>query len=480
MRMVLSLLCLGFLVSACQPVEPTATPTLTATATVTAVPPTATPSLTPTPTETPLPHYLSVDPEDVRGLEVNVWHGQRDQIKAELELLTEKFNEENEYGIRVVLTAALSDSQLSDDVLENAPSGNLPNVVIADSHWLRFWHSKKVPLMNLRDYQDHPRYGFTAQEISPVMQPMLDQEVYRQALIGLPLWHNPNLLFYNKTWAQALGFANAPVSVSDFSEQICAAFDALNQDADPDNNGTGGWILSTTSGTLLSWMINMAESSQELTDFPQPASGEPFLAVSNLLREWFDQGCAWQSRLTDPYDYFARRYALLYSGTFAGIQFQRRAFANRAQSPEDEWELIAYPRMLENGKLRDPRIFSTAVSAGIFTASAEEQFAGWLFLSWLMRDENLTELALAAEAWPVQDSPAVDALYREKANSKINNSLNLRKYIYPMQFSADWHISDLVLADGFAYVFNPSTAHDKIPDIWTQITDTLSEMVGGG
>lgn len=476
-RFAISFLCLSLFISACQLIRPEPTATVTQTATATRVPLTSTPTITPTATETPLPHYLSVDPESVRGIAVSVWHGQRDQVKKELEFLTAKFNDENAYGIQVVLEGALSDFQLNDEIIGNGPSGELPNMVIADSHWLRYWQSEKIPLMNLQEYQDHPVYGFNAQGISPVMDVMLAQEKFNRALIGLPLWHNPELLFYNRTWAQALGFSNPPVTMNDFSEQICAAFNALNQDEDIENNGTGGWILSATTGTLMSWMINLAESLPDLDNFPQDSAEESFLAVSSLLRELFDQGCVWQSRVPEPYDYFARRYALLYSGTFSGIQLQRRAFANNEMTADDEWDVLAYPRRLENGKLRDPQIFSTAVSAGIFTASAEEQFASWLFLSWLMQDENLTELALAADGWPVQDSPVVDNLYQEKANSKIYGSLNLRKYIYPVQLSVDWHISGLVLSDGFEHVFNASTPYDKISDIWVQITDTLSEVI---
>ncbi len=54
---------------------------------------------------------------------------------------------------------------------------------------------------------DHPDYGFDALGITPVMDPMLAQEKYNGSLIGLPLWHNPALLFYNRTWLKA-GLSN--------------------------------------------------------------------------------------------------------------------------------------------------------------------------------------------------------------------------------------------------------------------------------
>lgn len=466
----------AFLLSACQIIRPETFPTPTLTATASDIPNTLEPSVTPTPTETPLPPHLGLSPQDVEGIEIQVWHGQRDEVKKELEFLTAKFNDENEYGIKVSLSAELSDLQLNDSILENAAGGELPDIVISDSHWLRLWQAEKIPLTNLQDYVDHPDYGFDALGITPVMDPMLAQEKYNGSLIGLPLWHNPALLFYNRTWAQNLGFSNPPETMNDFSEQICAAMDALNNDADIDNNGTGGWILSTKTETLMSWIVNTAAANSNLDNFPHQAGSDTFLEISNWLRDLFDKGCVWQSRVSEPYDYFAQRYALLYSGSFSDIQLQRRAFADNESTGSDEWEVIPYPRMTDNGKLREPQIYSSAVSVGIFTATAEEQFASWLFLSWLMKDENLIELALTAEGWPVQDSPEVNRAFKENANSKIYQSLNLRKYIRPLQLSTDWNISSLVLADGFEHVFNASTPYDKIPDIWMQIQETLSEI----
>ncbi|MHC1772050.1 MAG: ABC transporter substrate-binding protein [Flexilinea sp.] len=467
----------AFLLSACQIIRPETFLTPTFTATATDIPNTLEPSVTPTSTETPLPPYLGLTPKDVDGIEIHVWHGQRDEVKKELEFLTAKFNDENKYGIKVYLSAELSDIQLNDRILENSTGGELPDMVISDSHWLRLWQTEKIPLTNLEDYIGHPIYGFDALDISPVMDLMLAQEKYNGIQIGLPLWHNPALLFYNTTWAKNLGFSNPPVTMNDFSEQICAAMDALNKDEDVDNNGTGGWILSTTTETLMSWLVNTAGVGSSLENFPQNTESDTFLEISNWLRDLFDKGCVWQSRVSEPYDYFAQRYALLYSGSFSDIQLQRRAFTDSKSTGSDDWEVIAYPRMLDNGKLREPQIYSSAVSVGIFTATAEEQFASWLFLSWLMKDENLIELALTAEGWPVQDSQEVDRAFKENANSKIYQSLNLRKYIRPLQLSADWNISSLVLADGFEHVFNASTPYDKIPDIWVQIQETLSEII---
>ncbi len=159
-------------------------------------------------------------------------------------------------------------------------------------------------------------------------------------------------------------------------------------------------LIVNTAQPIPFWITFLTRRIKPIRDFE--------LAARSLFK-----GCIRQSRVSEPYDYFAQRYALLYSGSFSDIQLQRRAFADNESTGSDEWEVIPYPRMTDNGKLREPQIYSSAVSVGIFTATAEEQFASWLFLSWLMKDENLIELALTAEGWPVQDSPEVNRAFKK-------------------------------------------------------------------
>lgn len=465
-----------FMFSACRTVESVPTKILSITPTSMVSTDTPSPTKTPLSTETPFPPHLNLSTEEISGMEIQIWHGQRDKIRQELEYLAAKFNDENKYGLKVILTGELSDIDLNERVVENATSGSLPNLIISDSFWFRQWQSEKIPLVNLEAYMDHPAWGFDAMGIAPIFDLMLSQERYNGLLIGLPLWHNPGWLFYNKTWAQELGFSNPPVTIDDFSKQACAARDALNNDADPKNNGTGGWILSTNEMTMMSWLLNHQYQNSSLENFSIDSSADSFVAVAQRLRDLYNQGCIWQSRLSEPYDYFSDRMALFYSGLFDDIQLQRMAFQNQAVKQDDEWELIPYPRMTDQGNIQTPQIYSTGVSIGIFTATAKEQFASWQFLSWLMKDRQIDELALTADGWPVQDSDDSDRYYMENANSKIVQSLEMRKYLVPVQLPVDWNISRLVLTDGFGNAFNASTLYEKIPEIWAQIQDTLAEI----
>ena len=434
-----------------------------------------TPTIHPTTSSTSLPQHVNLGLEDVAGMTIRVWHAQQNETKSKLEELVNQFNSENEYGFSVSLHNELSDSILNDVLMTPPPANEFPNIVIAGSPWLKSWQAAKFPMVMLQTYIDHPTYGFEAQGIPPVMDSMLSQEYYRGNLTALPLWHLPEFLFYNDTFGQILGFSTPPANRDDFTEQICAALAAVNSDSDPDNDGTGGWILTSSPGAVISWMMTTAPQKADFSNFPEEKDRDLFTETVTWLRALFDQGCVWQSRLSEPFDYFANHNALLYSGTFADIPFQRRAFENADSNRLDDWTLIPYP--LNNSDNENSSvIFSTAVSAGIFTGTAEEQFASWLFLSWLMKPENLTELALAANAWPVQDTPEITKMVKEKADSKIYASLKWRTAIQPSPLPADWNTDSLVLSDGFAYAFSPGMNITKIPEIWDQIESTLTEI----
>lgn len=476
------LLILFFMIPACQTVPASEkTKTLTGSTEPSQITPTTiltqvfTPTIQLTASPTPLPQHVNLGLEDVAGLTIRVWHAQQNEVKSKLEELVDRFNSEDEYGFTVSLHNELSDSILNDVLMTPPPANEFPNIVIAGSHWLKSWQAAKFPMVMLQTYIDHPSYGFEAQEIPPVMDSMLSQEYYRGNLTALPLWHLPEFLFYNDTFGQILGFHTPPTNRDDFTEQICAALAAINSDSDPDNNGTVGWILTSEPGAVISWMMTSNPEAADFSNFPEEKDRVLFTDTVTWLRELFDQGCVWQSRLSEPFDYFANHNALLYSGTFADIPFQRRAFENADPNQLDDWTLIPYPSIHSDDE-NTPVIFSTAVSAGIFTGTAEEQFASWLFLSWLMKPENLTELALAANAWPVQDTPEITKMYKEKADSKIYASLKWRTAIQPSPLPSDWNTDSLVLSDGFAYAFSPGMNITKIPEIWDQIESTLTEI----
>ena len=70
---------------------------------------------------------------------------------------------------------------------------------------------------------------------------------------SIPLGGDVQAIFYNQSWAEKLGFQTAPLTPADFRTQACAAMKANLADGEPDNDGTGGWIVSKDALAMESW-----------------------------------------------------------------------------------------------------------------------------------------------------------------------------------------------------------------------------------
>lgn len=468
-------LCL-VLCSCSLPANPTITPIPSETSTPTQITPTLTPTITPTATATELPPYLSVDPADLKGVKVVLWHTLRDEPKKLLDEQIQKFNSQNSYGITVLSEFDLSESDQDIHVSDGLSDGELPNLLIAQNSWLRQWEAEGLKTVDLAGYMQHPQSGFDALKITPIIEPMLAQETVDGKLLALPLWHEPALLFYNKTWAQVLGFPETPDSFAEFAEQVCAASKAVDSDDDSENNGTGGWIIQSDVPAVTSWLLNFGAQADSMSAFWDQDSEGDFVKTSQWLRELYDKGCIWNSRLKEPYEYFAKRYALFYSGTYADAQRQVIAFSDSEAYAMDNWDIVPYPRKTKDGKAVDPKVYTLAVSAAIPSGDIQTQYAAWLFLSFLMQDERAAELALRANSWPVQDSPEITRLYQNSGKDKLLQTLSWREEVMPFPVNGEWNTDSLVLSDGFANVFSLTTKMEDIPGIWKQIGESIAEI----
>lgn len=450
--------------------QPTETPTPEKTAEPT---PAKTPTNTPAPTATPIPAWLDLSPEDLDGTELTLRYSLDGKARDKISELAERFNAENEAGITIHVLPAYSVDELGAEIsgADRSKSG----LVVADSAWLQAINRHDDLLMLLNDFMEDPEIGLDNESITPLMPVMLDMENDDGDFHALPVWTEPAFLFYNKTWAIELGFPDSPEDLASFAEQACAAGRASYNEEDDARHGTGGWIVSADPTGVMSWMMTFSRSELSAGDLFKDESGELFSEAGTWLRNLFDNGCAWNSRVKEPYDYFANRYALFYSGTYSDAERQFNAFERSETHRFDNWDLLVYPRRTA-GDHTDPRICADTFSIGILRGDPREMNAAWQFIRWLYRDEHAAELSLSAGGWPVQDNENVTRLYRNSGEDKLYQSLSLRQYLVDSDADENRLTDQRILSDGFAYIFNPSAKPENIPGIWEQIGSSIAEI----
>lgn len=478
------LILLFFFLSACVPLTPvpglstavftaeTALPPSSSSAIATVTPSPA-PTLTPAPTHTSTPPiYLQVDTSQLSGIVVNFWHPLTGRQTELFNTLVQKFNQENEWGIQINQTATGGTSILSQMLEAGLKNGTLPHVVVAPVELLNEWQYRSGLLIGLDGYIQHPDWGFSTLELADFPGVFWKQDQIANTQIGIPLTRDAQVLFYNQSWGRELGFAAPPATVEEFKTQACAAAAANLKDQRRENDGTGGWIASVDSPALLSWMNVFGFEAPEdpenrTTIFNVPSSQQAF----KFLRTLYDEGCAWVSRDPQPYDYFATRQALFYSGTLSDIPPQENAI-QRLESP-DAWLVITYP-----GGGKQPLVYTSGMSYAIFAASPEEQLASWLFIRWMSTPTIQFQLIEAGGGWPVKVS-AVEQLagYRQN-HPQWAQTLTWIPLARPIPQTHHWLPARRVLEDAGWQLFQPqSETGEQIPTILAQLDRTIIEVL---
>ncbi|MEE4193826.1 MAG: extracellular solute-binding protein [Anaerolineae bacterium] len=470
-RILWLLLVLGLLMAACTtPAEPALTPTATFAKATPRPSATALPTMqliTPSPTTIP---YLEVDVEDLKGVTVRFWHPFTDDTATQMRQIAETFNSENQYGIRVEVYSIGASGALDERFTEAMQQdGELPTLVAGPLVYLHDWDSQGW-LIPVDGYMNFPDWQWAAEDFDEFV--LSQHQTAGGEQLSLPLNWYANVLFYNQTWAQELGLNRIPSDLPTFETQACTAKDALLADDDPGNNNTGGYIISRNANTLLSWLavFGYAEipvTAAENYDFTTPEAEETFTALWELS----NAGCAWQSRIPTPYDYFAERNALFYAGSTRDIFWQERAMENAASA--DEWIVIPYPSA--NGQ--SPLLVDGS-GAALVATTPEEQLASWFFLQTLLESRNQALIAIASSSMPVRDSAWEWLSVQAQAHPQWAAVADWSNPRISVPLRADWLIAGNVLEDAAWELYQPFTTVERIPSLLEQLDAMIEEVTG--
>ena len=459
---LLSLLLL-ILLPACQTVSTT---TPIAASTIPAATRTIAPRVTSTAT---MPVHLQVEGKDLRGLQIRFLHPWAGDTANAIELLVDTFNRSNEWGFKVNAESAGGTGILYQEIT-GMDAGDLPNLIAAPAEYLFSWNQAHPEmLVNLNEYIQHAEWGLTQDQIDDFIPIFWQQDVTGDDRLGIPLMRDASVLFYNQSWAQELGFTHPPTTPDEFRQQVCAAAAANRSDRTVANDGTGGWIVETRAVTLWSWLRSFDSdpipAGTDAYKFAMPESEAAF----TFLRGLVDENCAWKSRLAAPYEYFANRQALFYSGVLEDTLIQAHTMDRLKIS--DQWTAIPYPSL--DGQ---PVVVASGPSLAVTGSSPEEQLASWLFVRWLLAPEHLAELTKAAGGLPVTRSAAA-AL--QKFGNEQPQWLAGENYLEQVQTppaNATWRTVRSLLEDAGYQALLPSLKPEQIPDVLKMLDEMIVDL----
>ena len=461
------------LLSSCAPVpRPTFQP---AEATPTHDPPRRTPTVfTPPPTGIPTLSVepdinLGVDREELENVEIRFWHPWSGETGRAVRELVDEFNRSNEWGIKV-----LADDQAGyDDLFENVAAaleaGTQPDVVAGYYYQGLDWHRGGERLVELTPYVEDPLWGLTLEERADFYPGFWQQELWDDGRFGIPAQRTAQVLYYNLSWAEELGFTRLPSTSSQFRRQACAAASALLNDADRDNDGSGGLIISTDYNAILNWILAFdgevvnARGSRYQFNTPEVE------AAFTFLRVLYDEGCAWLSEQELPELDFASRRGLFSIGSAAGIPAQEAAFANLGS--RDDWTVIPFP----SGS-SEAAIAAFGPSFMVFQSKPDRQLAAWLLIKWLTSPASQARIAQASAHFPVRASSleVMDLLPRTYPQWGV--AASFLSSARPEPPFASWRIVRWAVSDASTQLFRYYFEVDQVPQLIKLLDETANDL----
>jgi ABC-type glycerol-3-phosphate transport system substrate-binding protein len=422
--------------------------------------PSPAPSLTPTPLPT-----IGVDPAALRGVSIQVWHAFAGPAADIFSSQAAQFNASNQWGI-VVTPSGYGDYTNLFDVMNTAlDSGQAPDLVAALPEQTLAWEALGQ-VVDLRSYLVDPQWGLAADATADIPSVFWAQDNMSGKQLGLPAQRSARFIFYNQTWAHELGFATPPATADEFRQQACAANASFQKDADPKNDGYGGWIVDTDWQTTYSWLLAFGGGVTDGNAYGLRT--DPNLAALQFIKILFDSHCAWLSTEPTPFDSFARRSALFISGDMGELPTEMDSMKRLKNS--DEWTVIPFPGPQESG------LVVYGPSYTVLKSTPEKQLAAWLFARWMLSPENQSQWVEATGLFPLRNSVMDMIGPYLLASPQWGAAIATLPQAQDVPQLASWRKVRYVLEDGMKVLFQENLPLDKLPALLVEMDSMAQEL----
>jgi len=402
------------------------------------------------------------------GTVVEFWHPWSGKTANLLAELGGEFNQENEWGIEVVVLPRGDERTMIQDVEDGRASDKLPDVAALPADYLMSLWRQGVPLQDLDAFIQSSQWGWPEERAASFFPVFGSASMVEGSRIGLPAYWSGTFLFYNQTWAGELGFAERPMTAAEFEAQACAA--ALNNlyDGDPDTNGTGGYVFSQEGTAIFSWMRAFGGGNPvgESGGWLLAQAGD--VAAGEFLYDLYLKDCSWTGRQTLPYDYFSNRLALFYSGRLEDILIQEKV--NGQNSSQDQWTLIPYPSTRDK-----PVIFIEGSAYAILTDDPQRALAAWQWIQWLLEPSNQARLVEASASFPLSQAALQELEAYRLEHPAWSQALQYLALAESVPLTAEWRMTRDVLSDYAWQLIRFTTSREDIPALLLNAEDLFRE-----
>lgn len=441
------------------------------------------PAATPVPTEAPvveepepevepteaLPTEAPVVEAPLAGVMVQFWHVYSDAPGEGLQALVDEFNATNTYGITVEALNQGNYNDVADKFNAGIQSGDLPDVVMAYTNTLTDWHSVDS-ILDLNTYINDPEYGLTAEQMEDLYPHLkVAGSTADGAWVAYPMTQSANVLVYNFTWGEELGFANPPTTAAELKEVVCAAA-AANAEKGGDFAGTGGLVYYPNATNWLHFLYAFGGTEINEAGDAYDFTSQAAIDATMYLMDLKNSGCLFQTE-SYPNPEQAQRKAIITMSSTAGAPYYAAAF-EEAGNLTDVWGWL--PAFGPDGK---QAVDAFQQMLGVVPSTPEEELASWLFVKWLTSPEIQARWIQISGYYGTQYS--TEALLADYATENpvwaSGVALAAIGPSEPQTFAA-WSSVRNAVSDAAAELFN-ATDQAQVEEILQRLTVTANDLV---
>ncbi|MFZ0544225.1 MAG: extracellular solute-binding protein [Candidatus Promineifilaceae bacterium] len=361
---------------------------------------------------------------DPRGQTIVWWHNHSDTREEQLLPLIDSFNESNDCGITVDAQNQGSYNDIRDKVNASAAAGEQPAALVVGYQNDQAFYQLNNSLTDLNPYVDDAHWGLTDEERADFYPSFFNQSIhpaFDNQRLGFPPNRSMEVLFYNQTWLEELGFDGPPTTPDEFREMSCAA-------AEANGDGTGGYILRDDASAVAAWTFAFGGDVLDEAGTSYVYDGQATVDAMAFLKQMYDDGCAYFFTEGFPNPEFAARRAIFAQGSSSGIPFYAgdvATFAEENGTPADEWGVAAIPHTTD-----DPVQNIYGGDIMITNTTPEQQLAAWIFIKWFTSPEIQAQWDQISGYFPTRQSTS-DFLTDYKAeNPQWSQAVDMLQYSY--------------------------------------------------
>lgn len=314
----------------------------------------------------------SVDPS---GQTVIYWHQFGGAQGETIARLIEEFNSTNEWGITVEGTRQGSYNELRELINAGIISGELPNLVAGYANDAASY-ARDGAAVDLTPYLTSEQWGLSEEQLADFNQALLDANTVDGQLLAWPHQSSAQVMVYNQSMLEALGYDGPPTTFEEFIEVSCAA----SQMTGPNGEDVQGFPTTTDASAFESFVAS--RGGRIYHDGAFDFQSQAVLDTLQMYKDLYDQGCGYI-----PAEAFAEQtdFALglnpYFLSSTAGLTFIVAAYNDN--NADFEWNVTTVPFTEGNRTLQ-----AFVPSIIMLPSTPEQQLASWLFLKFLVTPES--------------------------------------------------------------------------------------------